>query len=82
MNFIEYFVIFAFSVLMFQICSKLAIEYCENTGETSSPIYLASLMGIFSSLYTGAESLYRAVKIKEKEASNIGRKSKCYYIES
>ena len=82
MNFREYFVIFAFCVLMFKICSKLAIEYCENSGETSSPIYLASLMGIFSSLCTGAESLYRMVKIKEKEASNIGRKSKCYYIKS
>ena len=82
MNFMEYFVLFAFSVLMFQICSKLAIELCENTGETSSPIYLASLCGIFSSLYTGAESLYRMVKIKEKEASKIGRKSNSYYIES
>ena len=81
MQVINYILIFAFCVLIFQICSKITIEL-ENTGETSSPIYLASLMGIFSSLYTGAESLYRIAKIKEKEASKIGRKSNRYYIKS
>ena len=80
MNFNEYLVLFAFCVLMFQLCSKIAIELGENTGQTSSPIYLASLMGIFSSLYTGTESLYRMVKIKEKEAAKYGRKSKRYYF--
>ena len=82
MNFIDYFVIFAFSVLMFQICSKIMIELCENNDDFSSPIYIASMCGVLSSLYTGSESLYRIVKIKEKEASKIGRESKRYYIES
>ena len=81
MQVIDYILIFGFCVLIFQICSKINIEV-EKTGETRSPIYLASLMGIFSSLYTGAESLYRIVKIKEREASKIGRKSKRYYIKS
>jgi len=72
---------------MFQLCSKIAIELGENTGETSSPIYLASLCGIATSLYTGAESLYRMVKVKEEELKklrrlNDGRKSKRYYIKS
>ena len=89
MSFNAYLVLFAFCVLMFQLCSKIAIELYEtesfmdpNLGRTSSPMYLASLIGIFSSLYTGAESLYRMVKIKEKEAANYGRKSDSYYFKS
>ena len=81
MRFNDYFLIFAFSVLMFQICSYLAIELCEKPKKTKSPIYLGSICGVYSSIYTGAESLYQMVKIKEREASH-GRKSNCYYIES
>jgi len=69
MDFNSYFLLFAFCILMFQVCSKLAIELCENTGNTSSPIYLASIVGIFSSLHTGAMSLYRMVKLVEKEGA-------------
>ena len=69
MRFVDYFLLFAFCVLMFQICSKIAIELCENTGNTSSPLYVASIIGIFSSLYTGVESLYRMVKMVEEKGA-------------
>lgn len=69
MTFWSYFLIFAFCVLMFQLCSKLAIELCENTGNTSSPIYLTSLTGIMSSLLTGTESLYRMVELVKKNGA-------------
>lgn len=66
LNYYDLLVIFTACLFLFQLSSKVAIDH-ENHNATSSPLYLVALLGLFSSIFTGAESLYRLTRLAERQ---------------